>query len=90
MKTVIVSGWKPGFQKVKFTELLRAELGFSLSKAKAATDDVLDNHHVELHVPETECDRLGPRLSELGAIFLLLEEHPGRKDASSKFELTKS
>jgi predicted nucleic acid-binding protein len=88
MKTVTISGWKVGFQKVRFTELLRGELGYSLSKAKAATDDVLDYRHLELAVPDAAVDRLMARLSDLGA-----EVHQDRADPkviSSQLEFSKS
>jgi hypothetical protein len=48
MKTVTILGWNAGFQKVKFTELLRSDFGYSLSGAKAATDGILDNRRVEI------------------------------------------
>lgn len=63
---VAVSGWSIGFQKVQFTQLLRRDLGYSLSRAKAATDAVLENRRVELDVPEGESNNLLPRLNEIG------------------------
>ncbi len=64
---VAVTGWNTGFQKVRFAELLRRDLGYSLSRAKAATDSVLDDYCLELDVQATQCDDLLPRLQELGA-----------------------
>ena len=71
MRKVAVLGWNPGFQKIQFTELLRGDFGYSLSKAKAATDAVLDQKRVELEVQDTECMRLLPRLNQLGARAVL-------------------
>lgn len=90
MKTVTVLGWKAGFQKVKFTELLRSDFGYSLSRAKAATDGILDNRRLELSIPEGEYDRLVPRLVELGAKVEIEEQRGGQREASNELEFSKS
>jgi len=74
MKTVAVLGWNVGFQKVKFTELLRRDFGYSLSGAKAATDAVLDNQRLELQVQNSEHDRILSELDGLGARFTVEEQ----------------
>jgi len=89
MKTVTVSGWKVGFQKIGFTEMLRKDFGYSLSAAKAATDGVLDNHALELRVAEPECERLAPRLRELGAAFSVEEGFAAQTQASGELEPSK-
>jgi hypothetical protein len=90
MKTVTVLGWKPGFQKVRFTDLLRREFGYSLSGAKAATDGVLDNRRLELNIPDAEYDRVLPRLLELGAEVANGKGRAERSEASDELELSKS
>jgi len=74
MKIIAILGWKTGFQKLKFTELLRRNFDYSLSGAKAATDAVLDNQRLELHVQEAEWDRMLSTLSELGAKYAVEEQ----------------
>jgi hypothetical protein len=74
MTTVTIFGWSVGFRKVKFTELLRRDLGYSLSSAKAATDAVLDNQRLELYVRDTDCDGILFKLSELGARFVFEDQ----------------
>ncbi len=71
MRKVAVLGWNPGFQKVQFTELLRGDFGYSLSKAKAATDAVLEQQRIELEVRDADCTRLLPQLDQLGAQAVL-------------------
>ena len=90
MKTVTVLGWKAGFQKVKFTELLKCDFGYSLSAAKAATDSVLDNHRLELSIPEAEYERLVPRLLELGAKVASGEKRVERNEVSDQLEFSES
>ena len=74
MKTVAIFGWNSGFQKIKFTEFLRHDFGYSLSGAKAATDAVLDNQRIELQVEDAECDGVMSKLSDLGAVYVLGEQ----------------
>ena len=66
MKTVAICGWEVGFQKVRFTELLKGELGYSLSDAKAATDAVLENRRFEIRLRDELFDRVVRELLELG------------------------
>ena len=71
MRRVAVVGWNPGFQKVQFTEFIRGDFGYSLSKAKATTDAVLDQERVEFELQDADCTRLLPRFSQLGAQAVL-------------------
>ncbi|MBM3573604.1 MAG: hypothetical protein FJX52_14790 [Alphaproteobacteria bacterium] len=41
-----MTGWQSGLDKVALTRLLRDRAGLSLSRAKAAVDDLLAGHHV--------------------------------------------
>ena len=63
---VVITGWNVGFQKIRFTELLRTDFGFSLSAAKAATDAVLGRKSFELEVQAAQCGDLVPRLERIG------------------------
>jgi ribosomal protein L7/L12 len=67
MTTVLVSGWKPGFQKIEFTKLLRAEFGYSLTQAKGMTDAVMGGNGVEFQVPACEAERIAAAMEGLGA-----------------------
>lgn len=70
-RTIVISGWELGFQKVKFTELLRYALGYSLSEAKARTDAVLNNHQVEIDFEESKSSELLAKVRALGAKCIL-------------------
>ena len=74
MTTVTILGWRAGFRKVKFTELLRRHCGYSLSSAKAATNALLDNQRLELYVQNADCDGMLYKLSELGARFVFEDQ----------------
>jgi hypothetical protein len=67
MTTVLISGWKVGFQKIQFTQLLQREFDYSLSRAKGITDSVVDRKTVELQVPEDGAERLILAMTQLGA-----------------------
>ena len=75
MTTVLVAGWNVGFQKVKFTFLLQARLGYSLSRAKHVTDAVLANNDVELQVEEEQGEALVSSMKDLGARCAVAEAH---------------
>lgn len=67
MKIIVMSGWELGFQKVKFTEFLKSDLGYSLSDAKAMTDAVLDNRSTELNIEDSQFSAVLAKLHTLGA-----------------------
>jgi len=67
MKTIVISGWDIGFQKINFTQKLRREFDFSLSSAKNASDAVLNGKHLEFQVQDSDCGRILSEFSELGA-----------------------
>ena len=73
MKTVTIVGWSAGFQKVRLTDLLRQNLGYTLSEAKAATDSVLDNQRVKLQVQDSDYDGIVCALRDLRAVLELEE-----------------
>ncbi len=67
MTTLLVSGWKHGFQKVKFTQLIQKEFGYALSRAKGMTDAIVSLNAVEFLVPENEVSRILAAMEGLGA-----------------------
>ena len=48
MTPVVVDGWEPGFEKIKFTHLLMDRAGWGLADAKHATDGLLNGDPVLL------------------------------------------
>jgi len=75
-KTLMIRGWRVGFQKVEFTKMLQRELGLRLSEAKGVTDRVLMNELIELPISDLDLKRVTAAAVELGAI-VLVEEHEG-------------
>ena len=66
MKRVVFSGWNVGFKKVGLTKLLRYDYGYSLSRAKAVTDSILDGKSVALEISENPFDEIVSKLTDLG------------------------
>ncbi len=78
-RTLVISGWQLGFNKVAFTKMLKTELDLSLSDAKAITDSILDGRPEELPIGDRESERIAKRASDLGAVVLgPSEESPCR------------
>jgi hypothetical protein len=48
MPIVRIEGWRPGFNKVEHTKVLRATTEMSLADAKSATDRVLNGGSVDV------------------------------------------
>lgn len=69
MKTIEVLTWNPGFQKVNCTKLLHEKAGYSLSRAKATTDAILNHQRVTIELPEEELERTIAELLEIGLQF---------------------
>jgi hypothetical protein len=69
MKSVAVTGWKPGFDKIETNNLLRLELGYSLREAKYAVDDILDGKEVNLAVQDDRIDHLVSKFEALGLVL---------------------
>jgi len=66
MNKIALSGWNPGFNKVRLTNLLHARPEFSLADAKAATDAVLDGKLVTIAVPDGETESFIDQINSLG------------------------
>jgi hypothetical protein len=71
VKVLEIVGWNVGFQKIPFTNVLRSDLGYSLSEAKAITDAVLEQKTVALEVDGSRYALLVEKLSKLGARLAL-------------------
>lgn len=54
MSLVLVDGWEPGFEKIKFTHLLMDRLAMNLADAKHATDGVLRGESLSLDFDSEE------------------------------------
>lgn len=48
MIPVVIDGWQPGFEKIKFTHLLMDRVGWGLADAKHATDALLRGEPIHL------------------------------------------
>ena len=68
MASVQISGWRPGFAKVKHTKALCELAGLSLTAAKEITDRVVDGEAVSVAIPDmAQAKRLAVHLAGLGA-----------------------
>jgi len=69
MKEIILTGWKPGLNKVALSKLLRDDAGLSLGKAKQAVDALLDDENVVIAIESDECaESILEKAIELGAV----------------------
>lgn len=66
---VRLTGWKVGLMKISLTKLIQRESGYSISKAKQCTDDLLIGKIVELLLPDEDCyKRFIEEATKIGAI----------------------
>ncbi len=69
MKEIILTGWKPGLNKVALSKLLRDDAGLSLGKAKQAVDALLNDESVVIAIESDECaESILEEAIELGAV----------------------
>jgi hypothetical protein len=73
MKRVVVFGWKLNFNKIGFTEFLRAEFGYSLTEAKGMTDGLLEGRSVVFEIAGDQLERVVSELDELRADYRVEE-----------------
>jgi ribosomal protein L7/L12 len=74
MPSVEIIGWKPGFEKVTHTQVLRELAGLSLSDAKAMTDAVLEGAPASVPMPTSaEARVLAGRLTQAGALVSFVD-----------------
>ncbi len=69
MKTLVLSGWDTGFEKVKLNKLLRDRFGYSLGQAKKAVDAILENESVELGISDVDLAEIESNLCALRVRF---------------------
>jgi ribosomal protein L7/L12 len=67
MTRIVFEGWNPAFQKVAFTNMLRAEAHLSLKEAKECTDQLLRNMRVDVDVASCDATELVAKARTLGA-----------------------
>jgi hypothetical protein len=70
MKTIL-SGWNVGFNKIGHTKLLRAELEYSLRKAKTVTYAVVSGQLATLELADDRIEYLTTKLKALGVKSVL-------------------
>lgn len=75
MESIInIRGWKPGFNKVSMTHLLRTHAALSLNEAKSITDRVLEGRLVSLELREShKIHQLARELEAIGAMISVSE-----------------
>ena len=67
MAKVIITGWRPGFDKIRLTKLLHEHAQLRLSEAKRSTDRVLAGDTVILDIEDDgRLDRLLHEFEEIG------------------------
>jgi ribosomal protein L7/L12 len=69
MKRIVVFGWKLNFDKIGFTKFLRAEFGYSLTKAKDMTDGLLENRSVVFEIAQDQLEHIEYELIKLQADY---------------------
>jgi hypothetical protein len=77
MEKIIFYDWHKGFNLIAFNKLLRKHLGYSLSQAKQAVDDLLGGQKVVIEVttPTFNIDQFLSEAAKIGA--------EGRRDVSA-------
>jgi len=72
MSTVKLVGWKPRFQKVSCTKIIRKHTGYGLAKGKKCTDDVLENKEVVIsNLDENVAEQLLKEMTGMGVIAVV-------------------
>lgn len=69
MSSIVVIGWKPGFDKIGMNKLLRDQLGYSLGDAKYIVDAIIENKATELVVPSEVFEQIMSDLINLGSVL---------------------
>jgi ribosomal protein L7/L12 len=69
MKVVTITGWRPGLEKVRLTNVIKIHTDVSLADAKQCTDNILAGLRVEFKPMESEgAEALWQEVDRLGAI----------------------
>ena len=75
MFSVTFTGWDNGFSKVRFTRLLRAEVGLGLAESRRLVDLLLGGSEFSIAVPNrVKANSISLRALELGINAVLVEE----------------
>lgn len=69
MKKVLITGWKPGFNKVQFNRLIRECSGFGLAEAHRMVCSLTEGKVLSLEISNEKLDYFCKEAKELGAIF---------------------
>lgn len=74
MPKVIITGWRYGFQKIKFAKLQVDSLGMGLKTSRANVTAILDDKEVQLDIPDIEvAKKFALEADWLGANCVLIE-----------------
>ncbi len=74
MKTLIITGWRVGLDKIALTKAIRAYTGLGLAEGKSCTDQVLENKIVTLKDLDPEiAERFLNDIQHIGAIGQIAE-----------------
>jgi hypothetical protein len=71
MKCITLSGWKVGMKKVSLTKFLQGNAGYSLARAKATTDAILNGESVTIEVPDEQLDAITAEIRDIGVDFVV-------------------
>jgi len=72
MSNVKLVGWKPGFQKVSHTRIIREYTGFGLAEAKKCPDDVLENKEVIIaNLSDQTAKQLREEVTKIGVVAVI-------------------
>jgi ribosomal protein L7/L12 len=75
MKTLQISGWKPGLDKIALTKIIRIYTGLGLAEAKRRTDDILENKPVVFRgLKSSDGDAFLADVRSIGAVADVSEE----------------
>ena len=75
-RLLAINGWNVGFNKIRLTNMLRAEFGYSLAEAKSITDQVLENQKIRIpfNSDPSSADDVVKRLLAIGAKASIVDE----------------
>jgi hypothetical protein len=72
MSQILLTGWRPGFQKVSLTKLLQTSAGLTLGAAKSVTDEVLNGKSVVVSLTKGDANEFVDAADKLGAVASIL------------------
>jgi hypothetical protein len=75
MPTVVLTGWRPGLQKIALDKLLHYKYGLSLKDAFDSVNRCMDGERVPIYVNSLqEAENLAREATELGALVEILPD----------------